>query len=289
MILIADSGSTKTDWRIIDSENRIHQFRTAGINPYFQSSEDIVKILQEELIPACGSLLENETISEIWFYGAGCSSPAKVQVVENALNEVFISAQIEVQHDLLAAARAVCGHKPGIAAIMGTGSNSCWYDGEKIVENIPSLGYILGDEGSGAHLGKLLLSDVLTGDAPENISKNFFERLKYSKEDVLEAVYKQPLPNRFLAQFSKFIYQNLKDPYMTDLVARSFEAFFQKHICKYSVHKDLKMGVVGSVAFYFSNILRRVAEENGVEIQTIIESPIAGLALYHLELKEKSN
>jgi glucosamine kinase len=282
MKLVADSGSTKTAWRLIEDNGQIHQVYTQGFNPFFQEEQDIVRIMKEEFFHQLPENLEIKN-PEIYFYGGGCSTDAKKKLVEGALLELFTNAKIEVEHDLLAAARAACGKKPGMAAILGTGSNTCWYDGQKIVQNVASLGFILGDEGSGAHIGKTFIADFLNKEVPENIAKSFENRYKLGKEEILEAIYKKPFPNRFLAQFAKFVYQNLKDPYMVSLVSGCFNSFFDKHICKYPVHKSLKLGVVGSVGFYFSNILKRVADSKGVEIDTVIESPIAGLALYHLD------
>ena len=279
MILIADSGSTKTAWRIIDQFNHIHQAGTQGFNPYFQDTSTISDNLKKELIP----FLPDEQVDKIYFYGAGCSNIEKVKVIEKALLNVFPIAQVEVEHDLLAAARALCGSKPGIAAILGTGSNSCLYDGKNIVENVASLGYILGDEGSGAHLGKTFIQAYLNKELPAKLSENFYNRYKLTKDEVLEAIYKQPLPNRFLASFAKFIYQNINEPAINEMLIQCFEEFFDKHICKYKNDDSLKLSIVGSVGFYFSNIIRRVAQDKGIEIETILESPIAGLTLYHTQ------
>lgn len=281
MILIADSGSTKTDWRLIDKGNRIHQFVTQGMNPYFQTTEQISEILRTELIPELISTLEYP-ISNIHFYGAGCRVYDKKEIVRLALAEHFLNSKIEIQTDMLAAAHALCGYKAGIAAILGTGANTCYYDGKVIVENRTSLGYILGDEGSGAHIGKTFIQAFLNDELPENIASKFTDRFKLSKNEIIDSVYRKPLPNRFLASFCKFIYQNLKEQFIIDLVSNCFEQFFDKHILKYEEHKKVKLNLTGSVAFYFSNILRSVAENKGVNIETIIESPIAGLTLYHL-------
>ncbi len=295
MILIADSGSTKTDWRLIDDNKKIHQFATQGLNPYFQSKEEIVLILQTELVPqfksdTSASLSVTNSKNEIFFYGAGCESGSKKEIIRAALFNVFPVSIIEVNSDMIGAARAMCGSNPGVAAILGTGSNTCYYDGNRSLENIASLGYILGDEGSGAHIGKTFIQAYLNKEMPEDLSKRFYERTKLSLGDILDAVYKKPMPNRFLASFSKFIYQNLKEQFVIDLVANCFEQFFDKHICKYDLTPNpsptgegkLKLSCVGSVAFYYSNILRAVAIKKGVTIDKIIETPIAGLTLYHL-------
>ncbi|MCW3101825.1 MAG: hypothetical protein JWO09_265 [Bacteroidetes bacterium] len=281
MILIADSGSTKTDWRLIDDEQKIRQFSSQGINPYFQTNEEIASIIRNELLP--GLPPGTEKGPELFFYGAGCRAADKNELVKNALSEVFPDAKISVETDMLGAARSVCGHNPGIAAILGTGMNTCVYDGKQITENRTSLGYILGDEGSGAHLGKTFITDFLNDELPAALSERFKERFKLTKDEIINSVYKKPMPNRYLAGFSKFIYQNLKEQYMIDLVSGCFSGFFEKHICKYPQHRELKLSCAGSVAFYYSNILRAVAENKGVNIDTVVETPIAGLTLYHLE------
>ena len=282
MILIADSGSTKTDWRLIDANKKILQFATQGINPYFNTTEQILSVLKSELIPELNFELSNVELST-FFYGAGCRVEDKKKTVELALSEIFPKSKIEIHTDMLGAAHSLCGKNSGIAAILGTGANTCNYDGKNIIENRTSGGYILGDEGSGAHIGKTFIQAFLNDELPKKLSDRFFERFKLSKDDIIDAVYRQPMPNRFLASFSKFIYQNLKEQYIVDLVANCFNQFFDKHICKYEKHKELKLSCTGSVAFYYSNILRAVALEKGVSIDTITETPIAGLTLYHLE------
>jgi glucosamine kinase len=280
MILIADSGSTKTDWRLIDNEKKIHQFSSQGINPYFQTTEQISGILKTELLSSLTKI--QYPISNIFFYGAGCRADDKKQIVRKALEENFKAASIEIETDMLGAARSMCGHNPGIAGILGTGMNTCFYDGKEITENRTSLGYILGDEGSGAHIGKTFIADYLNEVLPDALSLRFTERFKLSKDEIIDSVYRKPMPNRFLASFSKFIYQNLKEQYCIDLVKNSFEQFFDKYICKYAQHKKVKLSCTGSVAYYYSNILRSVGESRGVNIDIIVETPIAGLTLYHL-------
>jgi glucosamine kinase len=281
MILIADCGSTKADWRLIDDDQQIHQYVTQGFNPYFLKGNEIAEIIRTELwlkFPATASSNFN-----IFFYGCGCEADAKKRTVSMALKQNFPSAIIEVNTDLLGAARALCGTKPGIAAILGTGSNTCYYDGETIVENRASLGYLLGDEGSGAHIGKTFIQAYLNKEMSKKISDRFHERFKLSLDDILNAVYNRPMPSRFLASFSKFIYQNSKEQFVIDLVTNCFEQFFDIHICKYKNHKEMQLSCIGSVAFYYNTILRAVALKKGVNIDKIIETPIAALALYHLE------
>ncbi len=281
MILIADSGSTKTDWRLIDANQQIHRFTSQGINPYFQKEEEIAAIIQSELLPQMKTGMPSH-INEIHFYGAGCGATHKKRIIAKVLFSFFSSARVEIQTDLFGACRALCGSDPGIVAILGTGSSTCYYDGTGIIENHASLGYILGDEGSGAHIGKTFIQAYLNKELPEEIAHRFYERFPLNKDQILENIYRQPMPNRFLASFSKFIYQNLKEQFLIDLVADCFQQLFNKHILKYE-HTSLKFSCVGSVAFYFSNILRAVALNKGIAVDKIIETPISGLTLYHLE------
>jgi glucosamine kinase len=282
MILIADSGSTKTDWRLINDNNETYQFNTMGFNPYFQDSTVIANELKQKLLPEINKIITKENNAlHIYFYGAGCSSVEKCDIVETAIRHVFPKAKIEIEHDLLAAARALCGNKEGIAAIMGTGSNSCYYNGEKIMSNVASLGYILGDEGSGAYIGKHFICDYLNKDIPQHIADHFRKTYQLSKENILDAVYTQPMPGKFLASFSRFINQHRNEPYFIDLVEHNFEMFFNKHICKYENYQKINLSCLGSVAYYYSDTLHKVAEKKGVTINKVIESPIADLTAYH--------
>lgn len=283
MILIADSGSTKTDWRLIDRNNKEYRFNTIGFNPFFQDSTMIANELKQLLGPEVSTITQtNKEDLSIYFYGAGCSSNEKCEIVKKALITVFPEASVEVDHDLLAAARSLLGKNEGIAAILGTGSNSCHYDGKEIVSNVTSLGYILGDEGSGAFIGKHFIQDYLNKDLPANIAEHFYETCNLSSENILDAVYKQPMPSRFLASFSKFINQHKNETYFVDLIEYNFEQFFIKHICKYEKYQELELSCVGSVAYYYSDILNSVAKRKNVTLGKIIESPITNLTSYHL-------
>ncbi|MDF2436659.1 MAG: putative N-acetylglucosamine kinase [Bacteroidota bacterium] len=283
MILIADSGSTKTDWRLIDNKNNTYNFHTIGFNPYFQDSTSIARELNTHLEPSISALqLDQEKEFNIYFYGAGCSSTEKCDIVKTAISEVFPNADIFVEHDLLAAARALCGNTEGIAAIMGTGSNSCYYDGNKIAANVSSLGYILGDEGSGAYIGKHFIQDYLNKELPAKIADSFDATYNLSKEKILNAVYKEPMPSRFLASFSKFINQNKHEEYFKDLVKFNFNQFFVKHICKYDNHQKVHLSCVGSVAFHYRDTLQEVANSKGVQLNKVIDSPITDLTKFHL-------
>lgn len=276
MQIIADSGSTKTEWRIIKSNGDIFQARSNGINPYYQD-EDTIK---ENVRLGIQDYL-NENVTSIHFYGAGCSSQENIKKIEQGFLGFFPSAEVIVTHDLEGAARSLCGRSSGIACILGTGSNSCLYDGEKIIENIASLGYVLGDEGSGNYLGRRLLSDFVRNELPEKIASRLVKRYELSKDSILSNVYQNEMPVRYLASFSKFIFQNIKDPYLYNLVYETISIFFERCIMKYQNFKDYPVHFTGSVAFYYGNIVRKVAADKGINVRHIVESPIAGLTLYH--------
>ena len=276
MILIADSGASKTAWRLIKNDGSVEQYQTKGFNPYYQPPEELDQDIAELLHPQ----VEGD-VSEIFYYGSGCSSKGNKEVIQTVLNKYFEGAMVEVDHDLLAAARALCGHEAGIACILGTGANSCYFDGSSIRENVASLGYVLGDEGSGAYLGKTLVADYLRDDIPKVIGERFTKRFGLDREAVLERVYHREQPSRFLASFAKFIFQNIKDPYCYQLVYDSFSLFFEKNVVKYAQVTEVPVHFTGSIAFYFSNILRQVASDKGIRVKNIVEGPIAGLTLFH--------
>ncbi len=275
MRLIADSGSTKVDWRAIHSDGSVQEITTAGINPFFQSEEQIIYELEQHLLPDISA-----TVKEIYFYGAGVASPEKVQILQNCFRRVFPKARSNAYSDLLAAARALCGKKAGIACILGTGANSCYYDGENIVDNVPACGYILGDEGSGAVLGRKFISDYLKRQLPVEVSSLFDQKYGLNYNSIIERVYRQPFPNRFLATFSVFLYENRTNPHIDKLLRSSFAEFFQRNILHYDYKKN-KVNLVGSVAFHYSDIITEVAAEYGIKIGTILKSPIDGLVEYH--------
>lgn len=281
MILVADSGSTKTAWRFVDDENNITSFHTVGFNPFFWKSEDIVKELKKNVPAKVKSHISHFT-SHIYFYGAGCSSKQRINIVKTALEKVFPKSKIEVEHDLLASARSVCGNEKGIATILGTGSNSAYYDGEKTVRQRGGWGYIISDEGSGAHIGKKLMQDFINENLPAELHEKLYKKYKLTREKVVQSVYTKPYPNRFLASFATFIHENIKESYCSSLVKKCFSEFIENHICRYDDYKELPMGCVGSVGFYFQDILREVANENNVRLGKIIESPIDELVKYHL-------
>ncbi len=280
MILIADSGSTKTDWRLLDKQNSIVQGKTAGFNPFYQTTQDIFTEIQQVLLPQL-NMAHIEAVEEVHYYGAGCSTEANIEIVYQALAAVFPQANIAINNDLLAAARALCDKEAGIVGILGTGSNTCFYDGEKIAYSRPNLGFVLGDEGSGAALGKKIVTAYLYEEMPAKLVERFNKRYSITRGEVMEHVYKKPFPNRYMASFSQFLYHNLQDPFIYRLVYDSFSELFDRHIVKYDNVNAHKVHFVGSIAFYYSNLLRQVANDKGITLRNIMESPIAGLTLFH--------
>lgn len=285
MILIADSGSTKTDWRVIDAEREYEQVNTTGINPQYLDTEKIYGIFETELLPQ----LKEKNISAIYYYGAGCSSPERNRRVEDALSRAFPNVPNFVDHDLLAAARALCGHKPGIACILGTGSNSCLYDGKNIIDNVTSLGFLMGDEGSGAYLGKLLIKAYMYRELPEELATSLKNRYNLTKDGILDAVYGSDIPSQYLATFAKFMYEKRKNPVIKEMIYENFEEFFERHVSKYEGFGELPVNFVGSIAFHFSDTLKLVAKKYGTHIGVIISSPSEGLISYHQELLKMQN
>lgn len=277
-ILIADSGSTKTDWVLLDNNNIIIQYQTIGFNPYFQSSEDIYTEIKNKLISVLHDQLH--TITQISYYGAGCSTPEKVQVVKQGLYLAFGNILSEVNHDLLAAARALCGKEKGIACILGTGSNSCLYDGKEVIENIPSVGYLFGDHGSGAKIGKTFVQHYFDGKLPLHL-KTAFENAGYDREVILENVYKKAMPSKYLASIVTFLIDYNNDSYIKELIKKCFFDFFDAQVSKYTDAKTLPVNSVGSIGYYYKDLLSEAAKEKGFMIGNIIKSPIDGLIKYH--------
>jgi len=279
MILIADGGSTKTSWcQLSDAGQRVY-FNTEGYNPDFVETPDIIASLEKNL----PDTLPSQAVREVYFYGAGVSSPAKAEVIAAALRHQFPNvSKVEVTEDLLAAARALLGHGPGFAAILGTGTNSCIYDGAKITYNVDSLGYFLGDEGSGSFLGKRLLRDYLRGLLPDGLDKALKEEYNLgSRNDIIDRLYNQPLPNRFLASFAKFAYDHNNVSYCRQIVVEAFEAFFQNIVLHYPNYQDYTFNCIGSVGYNFRDALTQVANSHGMQVGKIIRSPIDDLVSFH--------
>jgi len=277
-ILIADSGSTKTDWVLLEGDTIIATCQTIGFNPYFQSSEDIYIEIKTKLIPVISSKLT--TITKIAYYGAGCSTEDKIDIVKQGLLLVFGTILSEVNHDLLAAARALCGKEKGIACILGTGSNSCLFDGNTITENVPSVGYLFGDHGSGAAIGKTFVQDYFDEKLPIHL-KIAFEKAGYSREIILENVYKKPMPSKYLAGIVSFLVSFNDDVYIRALIKTCFSIFFEAQVSKYTNAKNLYINSVGSIGYYYKDLLTEVCKEKGFLIGNIIKSPMDGLIKYH--------
>ena len=275
MIIIADSGSSKIDWRLLSRDGSILQASSPGFNPYYQPIDHLKKSIQEFLVPI------SIDVTKVFFYGTGVSSTRNQEHVKSAFLEFFPHTEVFIEWDLLAAARALCGEEKGIACILGTGSNSCLYDGANITAQVANLGWILADEGSGASLGKALLVDYLRKKLPENLARQFQQRFPFSREEFLEKIYQQEKPSTFLATFSKFIFQHLKEPYCYKLVYNGFSDFYENNVMKYDGFKEVKVHFVGSIAFYYSDLLRQVANDKGIVVKNILETPIAGLTLFH--------
>lgn len=279
MILIADSGSTKTDWYIGSTQTDGRVIQTSGINPFHQSANEINRVIAQTLIPQMGDTTE---YTDIFFYGAGCT-PEKSGIVSEALSLNFPQARIRVESDLLGAAHALCGHNAGIACILGTGSNSCAYDGEKITANISPLGYILGDEGSGAVLGKRFLGDCMKHQLPNNICQAFFAVYQLTPALILDKVYRQPLANRFLASLPPFIATYRDVPEIHTLLLSCFNDFFCRNVMLYE-YTNCPINFVGSIAYYFQQEIKEAACNLNIRIGTILKSPIEGLVNYHLNI-----
>lgn len=275
--LVADCGSTKTDWAILLDQQLTQIATTQGFNPYFHDSAYIETALKQELLPQ----IEEHHVHRIDFYGAGCSAPAKNQIVKAALSATFPEASITVEHDLLAAARALCGHKAGIAAILGTGSNSCYYDGKQILECVGSHGYVLGDEGSGGQLGQKLATLYLRKLLPGHIMAEI--NGEHTPEALMEAVYSKPNPNRFLAGLAPYVIRHRSEACMQEIIRSSFQDFFTHQVQHYRPYRELPLNATGSIAFTLQTELKEVATGFGVQVGSIIKNPIEGLVAYHLQ------
>lgn len=279
MILLADSGSTKTDWGLVENGKLVKRLRTSGMNPFQMSEEAITEEIKTHLVPE----LPGTVLDEVHFYGAGCTKE-KQPIVERALRaNLTINGECEVSSDMLGAARGICGHKPGIACILGTGSNSCSYDGKNLVKNVSPLGFILGDEGSGAVLGKLLVGDVLKNQMPEAITKRFFEKYKLTSAEIIDRVYRQPKPNTFLASFVPFLEENIDEPKIYNLVKESFRSFLRRNVMQYDGWQTLPIGFNGSIAKIYKKPLLEALEEEGMHLGRIIQAPMEAMVEYHVE------
>lgn len=274
-VLIADSGATTTDWSLTKNGETLQQIKSKGISPVFQTKEEIAEEIKQHVYP----LLKDTAIEAVYFYGSGCL-PEKVASVREAISQSFPVETIRVYSDLIAVAHSLCGHNPGIACILGTGSNSCEWDGSTIIKQISPLGYILGDEGSGAVLGKHLVSDALKNQLTEGLKEELLEEYGLTPAIIIDKVYRQPFPNRFLASLTPFMLKHIHDDSIRRIVTGSFSDFFERNVMQYDYRKN-KVNFVGSIAWYFSDLLKEVATEKNIEIGTIAQSPMEGLIDYY--------
>lgn len=277
MILIVDSGASKSDWAIVENGKVLKILHSKGISPIFHSSEYIFELVQEVFVK---ENLVNQ-IRNIFFYGAGCIKGHNSDIVESGLSRFFKNSIIDVQADMIGVARALFGKDEGIACILGTGANSCKYNGLTIIERIPTLGFILGDECSGAYLGKTLINNYFKRIMPSDLANSFKEEFNPDEKEILERVYKQESPSKYLASFVPFLKKNLHHEYVIDLLENALQAFISNNIAKYENYKKYNIGFIGSVSFHFSEILKQVAVKNGLKVVKILERPIEGLIKYH--------
>lgn len=274
--LIADSGATKAEWCLVNGGRKKTIF-TQGISPYFLNSLQIRDLLLKELCPK----LKTSRVDEVYYYGTGCANPANARIVKKALRQIFPHSAIEVTHDLMASARGLCGHRKGIACILGTGSNSCFYNGKKIVKNSPGLGYVLGDEGSGAYLGKKVIQYYLYKIFDEELRGKFDAKYKTTAVEILENVYKKPLPNRYLAGFTIFLVENRGHYMIENIIEDGLNDFFFIHLCKYRETWSLPISFVGGVAYGFKDVLQELCNAYEWELGRVLKNPMPGLIDFH--------
>ena len=281
MIVIADSGSTKTQWVGLDKGKVILNLTTRGFNPFYYSPDELETALFNELHTA----LEADKVDEVFFYGSGCSNTDNCSMVANSLKKLFTKAVIHTDHDLTGAAVALLHDKKGIACILGTGSNSCLWDGKKVTMHWPSLGWMLADEGSGTYVGKLLLQKILYGETNSELASKFYKTYDLDFESALHKIYGEPNPNRFLASLSKFASENINFPECRKTVKKSFTDFVEKQIIKYPDYQNQVVSFTGSVAYIFQDILKEVLEEHKIKLGIILKNPMEGMVVYHSKVK----
>jgi len=278
MILIAESGSTKTDWVLVGQNNNLSYFKTMGFNPFFHASEFIA----EEIKSNSDLNASSSKVTRVYFYGAGCSSENMISIIQKGLKQVFNNADISVDHDLLACAYATYEGEPSISCILGTGSNSCYFDGENLIEEVPAIAYVLGDEGSGSYYGKKLLRDYLYNLLPVNIKEDLETQLGISKSIIFENVYMKPHANVYLASFMKFINTQYHTDYVVNMIEHGMEEFIKIHVCCYPNYKNVKTHFIGSISKIFERELKKAAELHDVKLGNIVRKPVDNLVHYHL-------
>lgn len=278
MKVIVDSGSTKADWKFITPDKEIG-LHTMGFNPVFHTSDQI----EAEISKAFSGVIDLEQQADIYFYGSGCWDLKRKEVIEKGLERVFPHASIDVHHDLLGAARATCGNDPGISCIIGTGSNTCLYDGTEVIDNVTNLGYLCGDEGSGTHLGKKLIRHYFYREFPKDLEKKLEHFIGGGKQIILDTVYNGEPPNVYLASFTRFMSENTDHPFIQRILYRSFAEFIDRHVRKYDGHMRLPVHFIGSIAYVFQDMLKIVLTERAMTAGMFIKQPIDNLVQYHRE------
>ena len=277
MKLIADSGSTKTDWRLVSRDGKIHAFTSEGINPYFHTAQSVADLLRAIDMGSYGP----DDVGEVFFYAAGANTRLTVSLLEEGFQGVFKAARLHIRHDLLGAARSLFRTDSGIAAILGTGSNSCLFIDGEIRLNLGGHGYILGDEGSGMHLGRKVVRDFMNDLMPGDVREQFTQRYGLTKDEITYRIYKQPSPNRFLATFSKFVGDHAGHPYIDALIDDAFSKFVRRYIIRYENYRTHPLRIVGSIGHHFEQPIRARADHHGITIDKILRAPIDGLVEFH--------
>ncbi len=275
MILIADSGSTKTNWKIIENPNKISSFDTLGLNPIFMNEQEIANETQK-------INFDKQKVQKIFFYGASCSSESRCDIVKRGLQKTFNNAVIEVNHDMLAAARSLFKNSEGLVGILGTGSNSCLYDGKNIIKQIGGLGFVLGDEGSGADLGKRLIKQYMLNNFDAELKFIFDKEFNLTRDSIINSVYKESNPNKFFAGFAKFISANRNNKLITEIINNSFDEYIKLHFLRYDNYKNYKIKLTGSIAYNFKDEIAEIAKKSNIKISEFVNYPINGLVDYHL-------
>jgi glucosamine kinase len=284
MHLIVDSGSTKSDWVLLNGSSK-KSFHTMGLNPYFHNEKTVYEAIEknDELFA------HRHSVTNLFFYGAGCSSAELNQIIHGGLSRAFTNAEIVVDHDLMACAYATYENEPSISCILGTGSNSCFFDGENLIEEVPALGYILGDEGSGAYFGKKLVSSYLYHKLPEHISMALEQEMQLTKDEIVRRVYMEKDANVYLASFMKFIVQYAEDDFIKKMIYNGFKEFVEVHVCCYQNYKSYKVHFIGSIAFLFKDQLSEACSFYEAQMGQVIRKPIDGLISYHLNKISKES
>ena len=278
MIVVADSGSSKTDWVFIGKDGAQQTITSAGFNPVLHRAEEI----SAELTVRFGGLNFLKEVTKVFFYGSGCWDKKRAEIIVQGIQSFFPNAQLMIEHDLLGAARATCGSQPGISCILGTGSNSCLYDGKDIIDNVTNLGYLLGDEGSGTHMGKMIIRAFFYRELPPELAHGVQERFPGGKTDILDKIYESDKPNLFLASFASWVGDHATHPFIHALIKRSFGKFLDRQVLKYEGHEQLPVHFVGSIAHHFRTPLEECCAERGLKPGKILSKPVGELVAFHL-------